>query len=503
MKFSSVTVTNKKFRMKKLLAFSLFIVIFAAAYSAPFSHEDVINQLLSIREDLLASKHTSQQGMDSTLPLPSHPSPPYGSPFYGNDQYERKFNRDVIPKQREAALVSHTEERNQLFSKILGLVSDYIHLRNELMPGPSIPKDSHNRRGDGWTTAKMSEANKLPLGEDRSRVQDYIKTRNETWENEQANQLIRNLFMCLTNSTLNYVESLKKGKIFGIVHETILKSIQKLIGKTDFTSYYKTFLDIVNSVIHGDSLVGKEQALDFDFFKKIMRDMFREYADAAPKGSLENMLNILKVVLHRDGKLSAEDRASFINAINYFIDEKIEGNEKKKAIKDAVNNILPALFKIINGEDLNMSQDDRNHLLKSVVTMLASFNGGLATNNSRLFYLINQFLSKNPSNEDLHTKSQCLIAFTLRRVLESLLKIFDSEELGTSELGLMKCGIEGVKGGFRFLLAYVPKDLNNVGGCEGFDMNVGFQGAAQRKMVMKINTRSFAPSRVNWKRPIY
>ena len=186
--------------MKKLPTFSLFIVIFAAAYSAPFSREDVINQLLG---DLLASKHTSQQGMDSTLPWPSHPSPPYGSPFYSNDQYERKFNRDVIPKRMAAALVSHTEERNQ-FSKILGLVSDYIQVRNELMPGPSIAMDSYNRRGDGWTTAKMSEANKgimLPLGDDRSRVQDYIKTRNETWENEQANQLLRNSFMCLLQTT--------------------------------------------------------------------------------------------------------------------------------------------------------------------------------------------------------------------------------------------------------------------------------------------------------------
>ena len=174
--------------------------------------------------------------------------------------------------------------------------------------------------------------------------------------------------------------------------------------------------------------------------------------------------------------------------------------KKKKAIKDVVNNILPALFKIINGEDLNMSQDDRNHLLKSVVTVLARFNG-LITNSSSLFYLINQFLSKNPSN--LETKSQCLIALTLRKVLEGVLKIFDSEELGTSELGLMKCGVDFLKDGFRLVLAYVPKDLNKVGGCEGFGMNVGFQEAAQRKMVMKTNTRSFVPSQVNWKRPIY
>ena len=477
--------------MKKVLAFSLFIVIFAAAYSAPFSHEDVINQLLSIREDLLASKHTSQQGMDSTLPWPSHP---YASPFYGN---ERKFNRDVIPNRREAALVSHTEERNQLFSKILGLVLDYIQIRNELMPGPSIAKDSYNRRDDGWTTAKMSD--------DRSRVQDYIKTRNKTWENEQANQLIRNSFMCLTNNTLNYVESLKKGKIFGILHKPILESIQKLIGRTDFMSYYKTFLDIVNSVIHGHSLVGIEQ-INFDLLKNIMRDMFREYADAAPKGPLKNMLNIVKVLLHRDGKLNAEDRASFISSINFFLDEyflkKIEGNEKKKAVKDAVDNILPALLRIINGEDLNMSQDDRNHLLKSVVTVLASFNG-LATNNISLFYLVNQFLSKNPSNKELQTKSQCLLVFALRKALEGLLKIFDSEKMETIELRLMKCGVDSMKDGFRFVLAYIPKDLNNVGGCEGFDMNVGFQGAAHRKMVMKTNTRSFAPSRVNWKRPIY
>ena len=140
--------------------------------------------------------------------------------------------------------------------------------------------------------------------------------------------------MPLTNNTLNYVESLKKGKIFGILHKPILESMQKLIGKTDFMSYYKTFLDIVNSVIHGHSLVRKEQAFDFDTLKTIMRDMVREYVDAAPKGSLENMLNILKVLLHRNGKLNAEDRASFITATNYFLDEyflkKIEGNEKKK-----------------------------------------------------------------------------------------------------------------------------------------------------------------------------
>ena len=71
----SVSPTMKQFRVTGLF---LLVVILAGAYSAPLSNEDVIKQLLQIREDLLAVK-LLQATQQEILPLLSHPPAHYSN----------------------------------------------------------------------------------------------------------------------------------------------------------------------------------------------------------------------------------------------------------------------------------------------------------------------------------------------------------------------------------------------------------------------------------------
>ena len=325
----------------------------------------------------------------------------------------------------------------------------------------------------------------------RSRVQDYIKTRNVTWENEQSNQLMRNLFTCLVNGTLyNYGESLKKDKIFGIISKDfILKRFQRLIDKTDFISFYEDFLNLVKSVLGNNSggLVSEAQAFDFSLLRKIMHDAWKNFADDAPDDAkgfmLKQILNVIKMFMHR-GKFSAEEKTSFNSSINFLLDYLIDntkGSEedkiaKKKAIKAAINIALPAMFKVISGEKLTMSPEDRNHLLRSILTILASYD-------SSLYRQVEQYLSRNPTNKELETQSQCLMLFVLRKTFEYVMDTYDAADLSSNEYGPIKCGINGIKDGFRMMLAYIPEDLTDIG-CEGFDTNAA--PAAQGRIVASL-----------------
>lgn len=115
--------------------------------------------------------------------------------------------------------------------------------------------------------------------------------------------------------------------------------------------------------------------------------------------------------------------------------------------------------------------------------MLASFNIG-ALNNSSLFYSLEHFLSKDPTNEELTAKSQCLLVFFICKGLELVLKTITNEEDSLPEYDPMYCAMHGAKEAFHIFLSYFPEKLNTVGGCEGFDW-VG----AQEKKVSHLNQR--------------
>ena len=133
---------------------------------------------------------------------------------------------------------------------------------------------------------------------------------------------------------------------------------------------------------------------------------------------------------------------------------------------------------------------DRNHLLSSALTLLVSYN-------SSLFRQVEQYLSRNRTDEELKTKSQCLLLFVLRKALESMVNTFDAADLTFNEHGPAKCGINTVRDGFRIMLDnYIPEDLSNVGSCKDFDMIAGFQRAAQGNLEPK--GRFLLPSLVNY-----
>ena len=102
--------------MKNLLIFSLITVIVALAYCTPFSsEEEVINQLLLIRENLLAAKQfihikkTDEPGMTSVSPYYFHPyslSPLYGE---GKTGHWRELSENLMKVESEKRATNEAE----------------------------------------------------------------------------------------------------------------------------------------------------------------------------------------------------------------------------------------------------------------------------------------------------------------------------------------------------------------------------------------------------------
>ena len=462
-------------------------VIFAVVHSAPYTSEDVVNQLLS---DLLAAKHSreaSHQGIRNVLPWPFHSfSLPYGSSRDSNAQHEIKFNKDIflmlndiLSTDRARSSMLNKQVKGKflsLFSKILGEISD---MQDEL-------RSNVNSRRDRSSKIKGSRMSDISLAKSESTTDNMS---NETIKiptfEKETYMLIENYFTCLVKHALpGYSEVLKKLMNFGNQNNSILKGLQELLTKTDFKSYYKTLLGLLSSILpHSESvsreIVQIEQAIDYwDLLNSITRNMIKKYAEYFKDdeghtiGIFGNSFNMVRLLMQQ-GKLNAEDKASFNSSIHFFLNyifkliDDMEFNQEVKnalkwGLKHAIDTGLPAFLKEKNGEKLS-HEEHRNTLLKSYVTAFAVLNVVL-TKNSSLFNIVEEFLSKHPTNEELSTKAQCLLSYLLRNTLEFLIN-FESKD----EIPPIQCGIDGIKEGFRMMLPYFPKDLNTVGGCEGFD----------------------------------
>ncbi len=77
----------------------------------------------------------------------------------------------------------------------------------------------------------------------------------------------------------------------------------------------------------------------------------------------------------------------------------------------------------------------------------------------------------------------------MRNGFELALNKFTSESLGIDELSPSQCGINGMKEWLHIILTYIPDQLNNVVGSEGFDMKTGSWGAAQGKKVNPLSLK--------------
>ncbi len=507
--------------MNNFSALLFLSVIFTGVYSAPLSsEEEVINQLLAFREDLLADKllnynEANQQGMASTS---SYSLPPYSLSLHGKGKtsQQREFSEDMLLMVRdllrmEKARLSTYNDADlqeirfqQMFSKILGQT---LKAQNGLWPRTKSRKDSYTSRGHVPTNAGKTKM--------ASTAESSLQSQNPT----QGSRIMDNFFTCLVNNTLNHAESLKRSKQFGTLTSYLLDALQKLGAENDLKPYFKTFIDLVFSRPKSvsEKLVVREQQINWHFCSNIVKDTFKKYAVEAPiednNEPFRQFLNLIRIVLNGSkkntkfldlGNLNPEDESSLNSTINFFLNryvfKLIDGMEvseevkdvMKKKIKDAVKIVLPALF---NRE--TSSPENRNRFLRSLITLLSSINIGIM-NDSSLFNFVEDFLANNPTNEELNTKVQCLVVFFMRKGLEKALNIFIRDQDSIDEFNIMQCGLNSLKEGFQIILSQFPEQLSDAGGCEGFDMKTGSWAATQQKKGKQPDARFNALPWVRW-----
>ena len=442
---------------------SALILIFAfvaVAYSATYFDKD--EYLLLVK--LFNRMQAREQGMTRSASLPSYSSPPY-SPFLPGrkaSQQRKPSTGSTFISPREAWLQAKAP---QLFlSRLLDSVQD--------------AKTMKYRHGSKqYRSYKVEMATTV-----EGRVQDYIKTLNQTKINEQAQKLVYDLFTCSIESLPDFVESLKGKKIFGIPTSHLLEGFKKLRDRsTSGLDFYQGFINFVFPFINPQSLVAKEQFFNFNKLRDIVKDVFPEFATVPQQENesdlFRNVLNVASTfVLMITRKLTAKEETRFNNSIDYFIErygfKQIDSMDKseedkiamKKALRGAVNTVIGAIFKMRNGERLN--SDNRSSLLRSIIIVLASLNNGLS--DTPLLQFIDQFLARNPTNKELSTKSQCLLVLFIRKSLDYVLHVLQSDRKSVEEWGPALCAVDLTIDGYRMILDYIPMKVSNAGGCEDF-----------------------------------
>lgn len=491
-------------------AFIFISAFIAVVYSAAhFSEDEVMNQ---IREDLLLAKlfnrmQAREQGMDRSILLPPYSSPLF-NPFLsgrgntGKASQQKKPSTAMLPKVRGflnmdrakgSTFVSPREARlqekalPQFFSRLLDPIQDARAMKYQ---------HASKQHKESTATNRVKMATTV-----EGRVQDYIRTLSQTKINEQAQKLIANLFSCSIGSLPDFVESLKGSKIFGIPTSRILEGFKQLTERSSSgLSFYQNFVNFVFSILNPKSLVAKEQVFNFDLLRDIFKGAFPRFADVPhQKGENETFRNILNIastfVIVSTRKLTAEEETRFNNSINFFVErygfkqiDRMEKSEEektamKKALRGAVNTVVAAIFKIRNGKRLN--SDNRTSLLRSIITVLVSLNNRVS--DTPLLQFIDQFLARNPTNQELSTKSQCLLVLFFRKALEFVVGVLKSDRKSVEEVGPASCAVDFMADGFRVILEYIPVQISNVGGCEDFAM-IGYRGVAQEVKRLRMST---------------
>ena len=467
---------------------SAFIFIFAfiaVAYSAAYSDEDeLMNQF---REDFLLVKlfnrmQAREQGM-TTLPLYS--SPPFNPFLPGKASQQRKPSTGSMFVSPRVAWLQE-KALQQFFSRLL--VEDAKAMKNRL-------------------ASKLNKENRVITATSaEGRVQDYIKTLNQTKLNEQAQRLIGRVFDCSIGSLPDFVESLKENRIFGSPINRLIEGYKKLRDKSsNGINFFKTFVRLVPHILDPNGLVAKEQLINFTLLRDLFKDGFKSFVDIPKQtGENETFRNLLNIAsgFVSSKNLTPKGKTRFNRSINFFVErygfKQIDGMDKseeektamKKALSGAVNTVVAAIFKMWNGEKPN--PDNRISLLRSLITILVSLNNG--SDDTPLFHYIDTFLARNPTKEELSIKSQCLLVIFLRKSLEYVLHLLRSDRMSVDNAGPATCAVDIMAEGLSILLEYIPTQVSNAGGCEDFAV-IGYRakGVAQLRSKDAMYIQRFHP----------
>lgn len=417
----------------------LFIITFAASCkSKPLSTgQEVMAQLLSVREDILSAKQfTRMMEASKVSEMPTDPSwllhlsQQHLRLIHDGDKasQQRQLNNEVILQKvrnlimgrgRSSALVTHREP---------GRIAQAQLARDELKPSTSRMRDFYSRQ-DQLGHVDVARDPKWTYTTGRAKATFIFEVPFE--EMEKLGAIFKgHVFECVTNITREIANSIELSKGFNNSGDIpVIKNFQKLADifkganfNSDTLVNFITFiLDFFHLKDNRVSSIAKNQAIERALVKVLK--MFSEvYNNNSNNSVLGSILRIIPVLLS-----NSNDKMTLNNAANIFINHSLKtldgiqflNEDTRDALKEVSRIVIPAYLKQLNGGEL--STDDRKRLVRSYVKLFVSFNSG--TNHS-LLHLADRLLSDydKQTGGDIDSNSKCLFGLILRNLLEPLLR---------------------------------------------------------------------------------
>ena len=414
--------------MEKLSFFFLLAVLFTTAYSAPFSQEEAMNQLLLITQEFLAAKQieASRQEIIGSLQRSTYISPLH-QPFPG---HQREISKEVL-------------------LKIMGLDKDQSSMVSTYATG-----------------------NEAELQDDLLQVKDSLKSHYFN--------------ICLTPFSRRLAELIKLSKEFGIQNPVLdnLLTFANFLHQSAMNGNFddQALKSIISSLVRTlnlryknggseDLAMASTQRGNWNFLYTLFKDTIRHLEKIPAQQFLKNFLTLVSSSFSR--KLKEGDVIALNNTANYFLDyflERIDSikwtEEIKDAMKDTVRHIVPGALKRIlsNGDELSM--DEKRGLLKSLVRLFVKvFDSGAADNNP-LFNFADQIFLDGRTKDETNTGIQHVLSYLLRNMLTK----FPSERWGEfGNVGLLGC-LDTLKELYHVILDNLPQLLSSGEQNEGFDL---------------------------------
>ncbi len=453
--------------MNVFLGLTFIAAVITNAYATPLLREgDEENSQLFLAKLSNLIKARKREMVRSAPHFSSSSSLPF-NPFYPRGKTDQQKATDMLLKVRKFLEMGRRAKEDSTF------VSTKLQ---EKALQQFFSRIMDTRAGKGHhSNHKKCDTKKREIA--AAGEQDYIKFQSLNRTN--AEKLITDLFSCTTKRLPDYLQSLKGTKIFGLPASTILKIFSGLTGKSD-VKFYQGLINSLLSFFGGSKMPAKEQVSDdFPLLSTIFEDLLERLTNSPRRDGesddLRHLLNVINVVVN-----PTRDNTRIKNSINYFLNKiffkridkmeisEDEKNRRKDALKFAVNNVVDAII----GEKPN--SDNLTTLLRSVVTVLASLNS--AVSNRSLLLFVGHFLAENPTEQELRTKSRCLLAIFYRQVLEyvmNVIKVGRKRQEFQNEVGPLDCTVTLMQDVFRLFLEQVPKKVSNICDCEDFAM-VGY-----------------------------
>ena len=452
--FDSILSIN--FCSTKMIAIFILAAILSVAYSAPLSNEEVIHQLLSFREDLLAAEQFNHvEAKTNTLPWSLSWFSPQHSPFLHELDKNLLLIRtmEFLNMDRAKFSTGATSEA-ELEKNWLQVLA--IKVLNELKSRATSMKEPYNSEDQNHVTPEQNKAEM----------------------NVDADTLRSNLFDCLATMGSKWVNSFKSSRRYGEhdpffdgflhmfqaffqgIHANATKDALDDTMKTAFRSFISLFHHVGSD---SEELVGKDQGLHQNIveivFKAILRNILTKLSDDNSKHSMF-IKGILKgFPIFWGEKLNKEDQMAVNKSINFFFKKILSrhkfSEEVNARIKDATVTFVSTFLKGLGDEKL--STEDQRSLFNSLISLFVSLWNPETLN---IDSLLEQFLLKGNDEEEISREIQNLVVTSLQKLANILSKSQIKSENGE------QCAIDVMQEAILVSLVDLLDQHNTKGGSE-------------------------------------